>query len=149
MIVNSEKFQSIIIESSKVRINLQSLKINYNSTETSKLLGIEIGNHLNFQLHVSTICKKPAGQLNALLCSKYFLNKDQRNIIANSFIYSNVNYCPLIWHFCSQRLINNIANNQKRTVRFVLNDNTSNYQTLLNKSDKCTKDIQCLQVLAK
>ena len=152
MIVNSGKSQSIIIESSKVKINLQSLKINYDSTETSKsvkLLRIEIGNHLNFQLHVSTICKKPAGQLNALLCSKYFLNKDQRNIIANSFTYSNVNYCPLIWHFCSQRLINNIANNQKCTLRFVLNDNTSNYETLLNKSDKCTKDIQHLQVLAK
>ena len=108
MIVNPGKSQSIIIESNKVKINLQSLKINYNSTETSKsvkLLGIEIGNHLNFQLHVSTICKKPAGQLNALLCLKYFLNQDQRNIIVNSFIYSNINYCPLIWHFCSQRLI--------------------------------------------
>ena len=71
MTVNPGKSQSIIIESSKVKINLQSLKINYNSTETSKsvkLLGIETGNHLNFQLHVSTICKKPAGQLNALLC---------------------------------------------------------------------------------
>ena len=111
MIVNPGKFQSIIIESSKGKINLQSLKINGNSIETSenvKLLGIEIDNHLNFQLHVSTICKKAAGQLKALLRLKSFLNQDQRNIIGNSFIYSNFNYCPLIRHFCSQRLMNKI-----------------------------------------
>ena len=59
-------------------------------------------------LHVSTICKKAAGQLNALSRLKSFLNQDQRNIIANSFIYSNFNYCRLIWHFCSQRLMNKI-----------------------------------------
>ena len=64
MIVNPGKFQSIIIESSKGKINPQSLKISGNSIETSnsvKLLGVEIDAHLNFQLHVSTICKKAAG----------------------------------------------------------------------------------------
>ena len=58
MIVNPGKFDSIIIESSKVKINPQSLKINGNSIETSKrvkLLGIKIDDNLNFQLHVSTI----------------------------------------------------------------------------------------------
>ena len=51
MIVNPGKFQSVIIENSKGKINMQSLKINGNSIETSesaKLLGIEIANHLEF-----------------------------------------------------------------------------------------------------
>ena len=137
MIVNPGKFQSIIIESSKGKINPQSLKINDNFIETSesvKLLGIEIDNHLNFQSHVSTICRKAAGQLNALSRLKSFLNQDQRNIIASSFIYSNFNYCPLIWHFCSQRLVNKIENIQKRTLRFVLS--------------KCTMEVCRLRVLA-
>ena len=67
------------MESSKGTINPQSLKINTNSTETSEsvnFLGIEINNHLNFQSHVSTICKKAAGQLNALSRLKSFLNQD-------------------------------------------------------------------------
>ena len=45
MIVNPGKFQSIIIERTKGKINPQSLIINNNSIETSdsvKLLGIEI-----------------------------------------------------------------------------------------------------------
>ena len=151
MIVNPGKFQSIIIESSKGKIKPQSLKINGNFIETSesvKLLGIEIDNHLNFQSHVSTICRRAAGQLNAFSRLKSFLNQDQRNIIADSFIYSNFNYCPLIWHFCSQRLINKIENIQKRTLRFVLNDYTSNYETLLNKSSKCTMEVRRLRLLA-
>ena len=72
-----------------------SLKIIGNSIETSKslkLLGIEIDNHLNFQSHVCTICKKAEGQLNTLYRLKSFLNQDQRNIIANSFIYRYFNY---------------------------------------------------------
>ena len=84
MIVNPGKFRCIIIASSNGKINPQSLKININSSETSKsvkILGIEIDDHLHFQLHVSTICKKAAGQLNALYCLKSFLNQDQRNII--------------------------------------------------------------------
>ena len=95
MIVNPGKFQSIIIESNKGKINSQSLKINDNFIETScvKLLGIEIDR-------------------NALSCLKSFLNQDQRNIIANSFIYSNFNHCLLIWHFCSKRLMNKIENIQ-------------------------------------
>ena len=94
-IVNPDKFQSIIIGSSRGRINPQSLKINGNSIETSgsvKLLGIEIDNHLNFQSNVSTICKKATGQLNAFSRLKSFLNQDQKNVITNSFIYSNFYY---------------------------------------------------------
>ena len=95
MIVNPDEFQSVIIGSSRGRINPQSLKIYGNSIETSgsvKLLGIEIDNHLNLQSHVSTICKKAAGQLNAFSRLKSFLNQDQKNVITNSFIYSNFYY---------------------------------------------------------
>ena len=99
MIVKPGKFQSIIIESSKGKINPQSLKTKGNSNENSKcvrLLSIEIDNHSNFQSHISTTCEKAAGQLNALFCLKSSLNQDQRNAIANSLIYSNFSYCPLI-----------------------------------------------------
>ena len=120
----------------------------YRGCICKNILGIEIDNHLNIQSHVSSICKKAAGQLNALSRLKSFLNQNQRNIIANIFIYSYVNYCPLIWHFCSQSLMNKIGNIQKRTLRFVLNDYTSNYETLLKKSSKCTMEVRRLRVLA-
>ena len=69
MIVNLCKLQSIIIERSNAKTNPQSLIINSNYIETSesmKLLGTEIDNHLRFESQVSTICKKAAGQLSCL-----------------------------------------------------------------------------------
>ena len=99
-------------------------------------------------MHICAICNKIAEQLNVLTRLKSSLNQVQKNIIANSFIYSNFNYCPLVWHFCSQRLINKIETIQKRILRFVLNDYASNYETLLNKSRKCTIEVRRLQVLA-
>ena len=100
-----------------------------------KLLAIEIDNSLNFQLHVSTICKKAARQINTLSRLKSCLNQDERSINANSFIYSNFDYCPLIWNLCSQRWMNEIENIQKRTLRFVLNDTppVSLITTILNQ----------------
>ena len=80
------------------------------------------------------ICKKPAGQLNALLALKSFLNRDQRNIITDSFIYSNFNCCIAIWHFCSKRLMTKNENIQERNPQFGSNDYTSYYEALLNKS---------------
>ena len=119
MIVNLCKLQSIIIERSNAKTNPQSLIINSNYIETSEsmeLLGIEINNHLQFESQVSTICKKAAGQLNASSHLKFFLNQDQRNIIAHNFIYSNFNYCSLIWQICLQRSTTKIEYVQNRPI---------------------------------
>ena len=29
------------------------------------------------------------------------IGKEQKEALLNSFIFSNFNYCPLVWHFCS------------------------------------------------
>ena len=79
---------------------------------------------------------------------KSFVNQHQRNIIANSFIYSNVSYCPLIWDFCSQRLMNKVENIHKNTLRFVPNDYIFDYETPSDKSNKCTIGVRRLRVLS-
>ena len=58
MIVNPDKFQSMII-SFKKYLSKSVLDINGVTMESSiKLLGIEIDNKQNFEKHVSNICKK-------------------------------------------------------------------------------------------
>ena len=49
-----------------------------------KLLATEIDNSLNLQLHVSTICKKAAGQINTLSHLKSCLNQYEKSIIAKA-----------------------------------------------------------------
>ena len=109
-----------------------------------RLLGLEIDGKLKFDKHVTQLCKKSVGQLNALCRLKTFLNTDQRKSLADSFIYANYNYCPLVWHFCSKKSMNKKERIQYRGLQFLCNDYDSDYNTLLKKSDKCSMEAQSL-----
>ena len=47
-------------------------------------------------------CMKEAQQLNVLQRLSKLLSVETRLLIFKSFIQSNFNYCPLVWHFCSE-----------------------------------------------
>ena len=81
-----------------------------------------------------------------MTCLKSFLNQDQGSMVTNRFIYSKFNYCQLVWHFCSQRLMNKSENMQKCSLWFLFNDYTSDYETL-NKSKKSTMEVWLWRVL--
>ena len=69
MIVNPDKFQAIIIDRKNQQNNPTSMKINYiniNSENGVRLLGSEIDRKLNFDKHITELCRKGASQLNAL-----------------------------------------------------------------------------------
>ena len=67
MIVNSEKFQSMILQRSG-NSDLHKNEIHGNKIETTNsvdLLGIHIDNKLTFDDHIFTLCNKASMQLNA------------------------------------------------------------------------------------
>ena len=152
MIVNPEKFQAIIIDRKNQKNNPQKLtideKVIITSSENVTLLGLEVDSKLNFDEHTSKLCNKSAGQLNALCKIKHLIGLEERKILINSFIYSNFKYCPLVWHFSSRKFINKIENIQKRALTFLLNDYSSDYETLLKKTNKCTLEVKRLRLLA-
>jgi hypothetical protein len=78
---------------------------NYDLTceKTVKLLGIEIDYQLNFDAHVSSICRKASQQLNVLKRLGSLLNRLSKLTIFHTFILSNFNFCPLAWHFCTEK----------------------------------------------
>ena len=125
MIVNPKKFQAIIINRPNRSNHNWYLTINnaeIKSKESVTILGIEIDNKLNFEKHVSTICKKANNQLNAISRIGKHLGQKEKEILINSFVYSNFNYGPLIWHFTTCKGINKIEKVQERSLKFVLND---------------------------
>jgi hypothetical protein len=68
-----------------------------------KRLGVTIDFKLNFSSHITNICKKAARQLNVLKRIGKYLDRFGKLTIYHSFIMSNVSYCPLIWHFCTEQ----------------------------------------------
>ena len=112
-----------------------------------KTLGIHIASKLNFNLHIEIICKSASNQLNALVRSKRYLGHEETFVLVNSFIYPNLNYCPLVWMFSSKRSLHKIENLQKRALRFALHDYTSFYELLLEKSGKPTMNLAIERLL--
>ena len=84
-------------------------------------------------------------QLNALNRLRAYIGNKEMEILINSFIYSNFNYCPLVWHFSSCKSTVKIEKIHKRFLRMILNDNTSDYQALLEKSKKSSMEIKRLR----
>ena len=87
-------------------------------------------------------------QLNVLQRLKGSLDYASRLPIYMSFIMSNFNYCPVVWMFTSKSSLSKLEDIQKRALRFVLNDCTSDYHELTNKADVPGVKIMALRYLA-
>jgi hypothetical protein len=84
-----------------ITFNLNGIDIS--CEDEVKLLGVAIDFKLNFNTHISNICKTAARQLNVLRRIGKHLNRFGKLTIYYSFIMSNISYCPLTWHFCGEQ----------------------------------------------
>ena len=150
MIVYPKKFQAIIINRQNRSNHNCCLTIN-NAEIKSKgsvtFPDIEIDNKLNFEKHVSTIFKKANNQLNAISRIGADLGQKEKEILINSFEYSNFNYDPFIWHFTTRKGINKIEKVQERSLKFILNDYDKTYFQLLDISKKPSMEVKRLRIL--
>ena len=150
MQANPEKFQAIAIgtktHNNNTTFNLNGVHINCD--DEVKLLGVTIDFQLNFNTHISNICKKAARQLNVLKRIGHHLNKASKMTIYYSFILSNLSYCPLTWHFCTEHNTKKIEKIQERALRFIFDDNNTSYSNLLEKSGLPSLKIRRLRTMA-
>ena len=87
MIVNPGKFQGIVIDKKKQNHPAEYISIDQKYIETSsslKLLGVHIDGKLNFNLHITKICRSAANQLHALIRVRMFLNFEEKKTLINS-----------------------------------------------------------------
>ena len=117
------------------------------SKSSVNFLGINIDNEFKFDEHIRILCNKGGQQLNALFRLNRYLTFESKKVLVNSFIYSNFNYCPLIWHFTSANSIKMIEKVQERLLRFLYNDLSSSYDDLLKLADKTTMLVSRLKTL--
>ena len=116
--------------------------------ETVKLFGVELDYQLNFNEQVSRICQKVARQINVLQRISKFLSEETRLLVFKSFIRSNFNYCPIIWHFCSKVNTEKLEKLQYRGLKIVYNCYGSSYEELLTRANLPTLQIGRLRTIA-
>ena len=111
------------------------------NSANEKVLGVFFDNKLNFKCHLNKLCKKASQKLHALARVSNFMSCNQRKIIMNAFISSQFNYCPLLLN----TQINKIHH---RALSIVYRDNTSSFETLLEKSGSVSIHHSNIQSLA-
>ena len=147
----SDKFQAMELEkgngnnNTNITISIENITINI--SKSMKLLEITVDNKLNFEEHISVLCKKASLQLNGISRLQNKIGKNEKETIINSFIYSNFNYCPLVCYFCLCKSSNKIELIQKHCLRTALNNNESDYENLPEKSSKTTMNINRMRIL--
>ena len=102
MIANPNKFHALFVKKDQTNtcgINLDFQGHSIKSEETVKLLGVTLDYKLNFDPHISNLCKKAAAQLNVLKRLNSFIGFAEKEVLVQSFVYSNFNYCPLAGTF--------------------------------------------------
>ena len=152
MLLNEDKCQFLIVESSKCNRN-EEVHININDKNVTevkegKLLGITIDNHLSMKDHIRNICKQAGNKLNAIARIANYLDENKRKILMNSFVTSQFNYCPIIWMYC-QRQSNNLINKiHEMALRIAYGDYTSTFVELLEKDSSVTIHERNIHALA-
>ena len=105
-----------LIASSKVPVHIQFSDIKESRV---KLLDIHIDNRLNFDYHVSQLCKNASKKVHALARIFKYVETSTRRILVNAFIISQFSYCPLIWMFHSGKMEHRINRIHERALRLI------------------------------
>ena len=134
MQANPEKFQAIFLgcKVEDQKINIEGKEIT--SVPCVKLLGVNLDNKLTFSPHIQELCQKAGRQLNVLQRLSKFLSPKAKIAVFRCFILSLCQYCSIIWHSCGATNRDKLEDIQFRALRYVYDDNTSAYETLLDRA---------------
>ena len=113
-----------------------------------KLLGVEIDSNLNFDLYVSSLCKKAGKKFSVFALLSNFMSLNQRRALMKRFIESQFGFCPLIWMFHGRIVNKKINHLHERALRIVYKDYISSFEDLLKRNKSVTIHHRSIQSLA-
>ena len=114
--------------------------INKNRISNTKFenLGATFDNRLNFNHHISNICKTAGSKLHALARVPNYMDQNKKRILFNSYFLSQFDYCPLILMNHNKSINNRINTLHETALRLIYCDHSSNFQELLQRDNSVT-----------
>ena len=104
-----------------------------NESDYEKLLGVTFDKKLSFKKHVEDLSKKANQKLHALARLSNYIDPIKSEILMNSFIRSQFNYCPLVWMFHDRTTNSKLNRIHERALRLVCKDSESELEKLKKK----------------
>ena len=147
MKANPEKFQMILFKKKNDYCDefIEIKNMTIVNQPCIKLLGVHVDSTLNFNVHISEICRKAGYKLNVLARLSRTLNQESKTMLFHSFIMALFNYCAVVWHFCDLQNAKCIEKLQFRALRYIFNDFKSSYECLRAKASKSLVYVQRLR----
>ena len=150
MKANANKFQLMYMSRNNHEIDghlvIQDTEIQ--ASNSINILGVELDQHLNFNLHIDEICCQTGKQINALKRIRHYLEKDSKMTIYNSYINSNFNYCSAIWMFTNKLTLDKLERTNKRALRFVTNKSHLSYKEICKQEEQLSVYRRCIKNMA-
>ena len=110
---------------------------------------VYLDNRLNFDYHVSQLCKRDEKKLYALTRVFKCMNTSQRKLTVKTFKMSQFSNCSLIWMFHSQGMEYRINRFHERTLKLIYpNQHQITFKELLEKNKTVSIHQRNLQTLA-
>ena len=118
------------------------------SEKSVRLLGIDLDSDLKFNVQVKRMVRNASLQINSLKRFSKILITPVKFDIYRSFILANFNFCPAVWHNCGAGNTKKLEKLQHRALRFVFNDYSSSYESLIARANLPTLEIGRLRTMA-
>ena len=68
--------------------------------ESLKLQGVTIDCGLNFDVHISNVCKKASQRIGVIMRLRNLIPTEAKLHLYKAAILFHLTYCHLVWHFC-------------------------------------------------
>ena len=107
--------------------------------EQVRLLGVTIDNNLNFNSHIKENCGKVYQKTSALSRLRSYISEKKAKLLLNTVVTSSLQYCSLIWLFCSKAADNLINRTTKRAMRITYNSDSQETLDALLQRDGTLK----------
>ena len=114
------------------------------------MIHLILDSNLNFNQHISELCKRIARQLNVLKRFSRILDANAKLCLYKTFILSHFNFCPVVWMSCGETNKLKMDKLQKRALRFIFNDycHKTSYGQLLSRAGLPSLELSRLRKLA-
>ena len=113
-----------------INIDKQSVK----RVKHTKVLGVQIDEHLNWGKHIESIASKISSGIGATKKAKEFVDRNTLVLIYNALIQPHLDYCCEVWDVIGKTLSDRLQKLQNRAARIIMNFKNESGQSLLARN---------------